>query len=183
VGPNVNAADRSEAVWRKRATPRRRHFVLLVMLAAIAESVAACGGGVSPGVGSAGSLRTTTNSGAAQSGLRYTSCMRAHGVPNFPDPASNGLFQLPKGLKHEPQFPSAFSACARDLPGGRPLAKQVNVREELGFANCMRAHGISDFPDPDSSGRFSIIPADTNSPRFAAAARACQVTGIHWNGP
>jgi hypothetical protein len=52
------------------------------------------------------------------------------------------------------------------------------------YAACMRSHGVSNFPDPDSTGRLKItsgrdsngqpIGVDVNSPRFKGAARACQ---------
>jgi hypothetical protein len=163
---------------RKRTTPRwRRAGPLVVLLAAVAVSVAACGGGGShdPANG------TSTQSPARQSGVLFAGCMRSHGVPNFPDPVPGGGFGTPSGVKHEPRFQSASQACQGDLPGGGPSAKHVNIREELNFAGCMRSHGVSNFPDPMPGGGWDI-PGNTNSPQFEAAARACQTTGIHWNG-
>jgi hypothetical protein len=37
----------------------------------------------------------------------------------------------------------------------------------------MRAHGISDFPDPEPSGRIKAPPSGTHSPAFQEAGRAC----------
>ena len=48
--------------------------------------------------------------------------------------------------------------------------------EALKFAECMRSHGITDFPDPSSGGGF-IFPASRGiiqSPQFQAAQKACQ---------
>lgn len=45
------------------------------------------------------------------------------------------------------------------------------------FAACMRAHGVSGFPDPSSQGAIQIGPSsgiDPSSPRFRAAQQACQ---------
>jgi hypothetical protein len=45
------------------------------------------------------------------------------------------------------------------------------------FAACMRAHGVSNFPDPSSKGAIEIGPdsgLDPNSPKFRAAQQACQ---------
>jgi hypothetical protein len=48
------------------------------------------------------------------------------------------------------------------------------------FAECMRSHGVREFPDPDSSGTFTIetiangTSIDTNSPAFQQAITACK---------
>ena len=153
-----------------------------MLLVAVAVSVAACGGSASPGVASVGSTTTTA---PEQSGTLYASCMRAHGVSNFPDSAvsvNGGQVQLniPHGVKREPNFASASRACQRDLPCSGVPAKHVNIQEELAFSRCMRSHGITDFPDPLPGGGWDI-PGGTNSPQFEAAAHACQSTGVHWN--
>lgn len=49
--------------------------------------------------------------------LRWAACMRSHGEPDFPDPASNGSFTLPSGMDAEsPQFQAALKACPRPAP-------------------------------------------------------------------
>jgi hypothetical protein len=55
--------------------------------------------------------------------LRLAKCMRAHGVPNFPDPTSKGLaFTLSSGIDlNSPAFLGAQKRCQRDsltLGGG-----------------------------------------------------------------
>jgi hypothetical protein len=54
--------------------------------------------------------------------LKFVSCMRKHGESNFPDPSSNGTFQLSGGANpidpNAPQFKSAMSACHALLPPG-----------------------------------------------------------------
>jgi hypothetical protein len=52
------------------------------------------------------------------------------------------------------------------------------------YSACMRSHGVSNFPDPDSNGRIRItggvdgsgqrIGVDMNTPQAKRAARACQ---------
>jgi hypothetical protein len=53
--------------------------------------------------------------------LRYSACMRSHGVPKFPDPQfSNGRAKLSinGGIDpNSPQFKAAQRACASVLPG------------------------------------------------------------------
>jgi hypothetical protein len=52
--------------------------------------------------------------------LKYSACMRSHGVPNFPDPTfSNGNIGISaRGLDaNSPIFQSAQAACRHNLPG------------------------------------------------------------------
>src|SRR6266545_560568 len=55
----------------------------------------------------------------AAAGRAYAQCMRANGVPDFPDPDANG--QL-RGTGHEqqgdPKFEAAMQICRPKLPGG-----------------------------------------------------------------
>jgi hypothetical protein len=155
----------------------RRVGPVLVVLAGVAGSVAACGGGGSDHAASSSSNIARAPSSAGQSGVLYANCMRANGVSNFPDSAvsvNDGKvqFDVPLTIKTEPQFPSASRACQGDLPASGVPAKQVNVQDELEYANCMRAHGIIDFPDPMPGGGFNL-PFNTNSAPFEAADNAC----------
>jgi hypothetical protein len=44
--------------------------------------------------------------------LTMAKCVRAHGIPNFPDPDGKGVFQLPSGISpNSPQFQTAMQAC------------------------------------------------------------------------
>lgn len=47
----------------------------------------------------------------------------------------------------------------------------------VGFAGCMRSHGVPTFPDPDSSGGIPkpqvVAAAETNPNKFKAAQTAC----------
>lgn len=172
--------------WPRLVGPR------VVLLVAVAALVTGCGDS-NAAVASVSSSSTSTNSAGApssarQTGLLYASCMRAHGIANFPDSAVSVIggrveIHLPQGIKREAGFLSASQACQKDLPvSSGTSAKKTNIPDELKFARCMRSHGITNFPDPTPGGGFNI-PGDTNSPQFEAAAKACQWTGIHWNGP
>ena len=46
----------------------------------------------------------------------------------------------------------------------------------LKISECMRAHGITNFPDPTATGAFSSPVSVAKVPGYAAAAKAC-------NGP
>src|SRR5581483_6696916 len=99
---------------------------------------------------------------AQQSGaLAFAGCMRSNGVPRYPDPDSSG--QLVKESLQQlgvssSRFASAENACRRLAPnGGSPPSSAQEQREKelsLRFAQCVRAHGVPNFPDPDGTGRI-----------------------------
>jgi hypothetical protein len=74
----------------------------------------------------------------------------------------------------------AVAACgggaksATSSVGNSKGAAQYN--NALKFAKCMRAHTVSDFPDPQYPGGFSgsaLAAVNTLSPAFESAANAC----------
>jgi len=57
------------------------------------------------------------------------------------------------------------------------LSQSTNTQKALAYSRCMRAHGVSRFPDPISSGvipKVSVGQLGVGSSRFQAAQRACQ---------
>jgi hypothetical protein len=116
--------------------------------------------------------------------IAYAACMRSHGVPNFPDPNSNGTILLPQGTDlTSPQFQSAQQACQSLRPAGAagpPSA--ADQQKAVQYAACMRAHGFPDYPDPQPTGNgFTVqIPSgfDPNSPQTQAALRACESLNV-----
>ena len=48
--------------------------------------------------------------------LRFARCMRAHGVPNFPDPTSQGIALSPAIDPKSSQFAAATQACRKLAP-------------------------------------------------------------------
>jgi hypothetical protein len=90
-------------------------------------------------------------------------------------------------------FMAAQRKCAKySKGGGKPpsAAKQQQaVAQVLKFSECMRSHGITDFPDPQVSssgggtrigislgggGKGSSSNLNPNNPQFQAAQKACQ---------
>jgi hypothetical protein len=112
--------------------------------------------------------------------------VRQHGVPDFPDPDSNG--NPPADVKQiarsNPQFPAANSACVHLLPNGGPPT-QADLQQEWSqardFTRCMRNHGVPNFPDPTADPRhpeqptFSLRAAgiDQNSSQIRPKAQEC----------
>lgn len=156
-----------------------RGLSIAIVLAAIGCGIALAGCGSSskpPGSGPAGTQA-----------LRYANCMRANGEPRFPDPGSNGALPKPTA----PAFRAAENACAKLQPvglhlHGPPKPSAAELRAALAFTRCMRAHRISDFPDPLRTVPFVAnltlgpgeyfplnSPTETQSPAFRQAAKAC----------
>ncbi|HEX6471983.1 MAG TPA: hypothetical protein VF069_23010 [Streptosporangiaceae bacterium] len=93
-------------------------------------------------------------------------CIRQHGVPNFPDPTQNpqtGRWDLPPGTRKPP--PNVMNACkalldrlpeTRGDESAAPLspAEMAKARQ---WAQCMRQHGVADWPDPEPDGTF-VVP-------------------------
>ncbi len=55
--------------------------------------------------------------------LKYSACMRSHGVPNFPDPIFSGgnIALVPRGIdQSSPLFLAAQKACESERPGVAP---------------------------------------------------------------
>jgi hypothetical protein len=121
---------------------------------------------------------------AQQNGaMAFSSCVRAHGVPAYPDPGSDGL--LPKKTPVQlgvssAELQAAQGACIHLVPnGGQPTQVQVQQYRNtmLIYARCLRDHGVSNMPDPDSRGHLDIGPGtgvDVNSPGFQAAYDTCK---------
>ena len=110
--------------------------------------------------------------------------MRTNGVPNWPDPDSTGAFDKSKLTAQElgasdAQVQAAQTACRHLLPnsGGPTQAQlQQSTAQALTFAQCMRSHGVSDFPDPDDTGRIpdpASVGLDQGAPAFRAANQDC----------
>ncbi len=161
--------------------------VALAVAGTLAVLASACGGSPASSVARLGSTttRSTTSAASAQGSgaIAFSGCMRSHGVPAYPDPGSNGL--LPKETPQQLGVSSsvltaAQRACIHLVPnGGRPSPAQVQQYKSamLKYARCIRAHGVSNMPDPDSRGHLDIGPGtdvDIDSPQFQAAYQACK---------
>jgi hypothetical protein len=159
---------------------------VIILLAAIGLPVAACGS-------SSPTSSTSTAAGAVSAKqtamVSFSRCMRANGVPNFPDLSRGMSIQQTPGSftvngvhVNAPAFQSAMRTCRSKLPnGGRPPALNNSQRQAaLRFSACMRTHGVPGFPDPTFTGggvRLALPRGsgslDPNSPAFKSAQAAC----------
>jgi hypothetical protein len=51
---------------------------------------------------------------------------------------------------------TAIAACGGSSPTKTTASTAVHKNESLKMAECMRTHGVPDFPDPTSGGGFSV---------------------------
>jgi hypothetical protein len=143
--------------------------------------------------GSSG-LPASTTAGSpdlASLGHEYSQCVRDHGVPAYPDMVViAGHLTLPDNTEGDAgsaalrAAPAAQQACqpilAR-LPAAaqKDQAPSAQDREALlKFAQCLRTHGIPEWPDPQADGSFPIagtpLADEAKSARMQAATQACK---------
>ena len=168
-------------------------LVAIALIAGLAVFIAGRStGSASPGVASIGPSPTPAGQSSGQGGsaqnktVTFSSCMRSHGVPSFPDADSQGHLVVTTGGKqgislnlNSPQFQTAEKACQKFASGLASAASNAQLMaQELHFAQCMRSHGVPSFPDPLSGGGSPAVRAgktgDVNAPQFQTAMKACQ---------
>lgn len=212
--------DRSHST---RLTHASRAHVLTVTTLVGAILLAGCGGSSGDGSTTAstaagGNARTAassaTASGATSAGantpgaggsgpLAFAKCMRADGVPNFPDPHTGAgpVFNTAGIDPSSPAFQTAQAKCQRLMGGavGGPFSfgarthpSAQTLAKLLRIARCMRQHGVPQFPDPQTSvpsnpsaagasvitdfdGVILVFPATLNlqAPAYRHALTAC----------
>lgn len=63
--------------------------------------------------------------------------------------------------------PSGTGSGAADTTAG-------HTSRDLEFSDCMRSHGVSNFPDPTANGLQIPAEIDAQSPAFKSAQQACR---------
>jgi hypothetical protein len=155
---------------------------VVAMLASV--SIAACGGS---------SSTATTAASTTNTGLKFAACMRAHGVPDYPDPRGGNTNVDTHTLSESTQVvDAALGKCQKEAPGPNlgprlSTAQMARVRTgALALAKCMRGHGLV-YPDPEvtpgpnghglavgwSPAELKAHPMAYKSPAFKAANASC----------
>jgi hypothetical protein len=170
----------------RRAALRALALAGVVGLSLLAAACGHSSGAKVAQTGTTSSTNGSQSSGASGSGgaQALSACMRSHGVPNFPDPESDGSIHLSPAIDRGSRtFQGAYRACRALDPGGQ-LNQQTRTQllqqlpPLLAYAKCMRTHGVPTFADPDITpdGHHIEFPVSnfTNSPASTAAAAACR---------
>jgi hypothetical protein len=134
---------------------RKRWPLAALALIAMVFLISACGS--SAPAGSSTSIDGGNNTAAnAPKAVKFAECMRSNGISKFPDPGASGKFTIDGVVNgssldpNTPAFEQAISAC-RDLePAGFTGSERSpqQMQAALKFAQCIRANGVKDFPDP-----------------------------------
>jgi hypothetical protein len=185
----MNDDDGSGPRDRTGRTARRRAGALTAVVAGVTLLAAACGG-------SSAETNTFAPGATYAQALAFAKCMRSNGVPQFPAPDRQGNFnnaQIEALENNNSQADDAIHQCRSVLPNaGTGLTveqiqaiQQTNLRNAVKAAHCMRAHGITGFPDPDGSTQASGInwqpvmsaiqsgSLSLGTPSYEAAFMAC----------
>ena len=146
----------------------------------LAFAAAGCGGSSGDdGIASASSAKPKPSATASQGKtdpkdvqaalLKFARCMRANGLPNFPDPklgSDGGVgISLPDGVSPE-KAEKVQQKCRQYLPNGGepPKLDPKELERQRQFAKCMRANGVPDFPDPQPNGSLKVQNKATGGP-------------------
>ena len=191
---NDHSACRRGPLGRSRL---RRAGLLAAAAAGVALLAAACSGGTTtttvvttPPATAASTAAVPTAAPATtapttyQLAVAYAQCMRTHGEPTWPDPASDGNFADNINTSTA-QYLSANGACGHLLPNGGALTRAQTdqaVAALSKYAACMRSHGIPKYPDPDpryvqagltGPGSIAVQALNITMQQFNSASHAC----------
>lgn len=136
-------------------------------------------------IGSAGlafATQAVADPDGQEQATRYSECMRANGVADFPDPNAQGQISYGGISVSKATWQNAIGACANLQPPGWSDAGRTPAQQfaALKFAQCVRDHGVPDFPDP-ASARDPLIDTSkmrgdvraSSIPELKPAVEAC----------
>jgi hypothetical protein len=178
-------------------------LALVGLLVTAGLLAAACGGGSKDPAAASGSGTNTTVAPGGKTGapgssgnsttqtelLDLAQCMRSHGVATFPDPSATegtfGAMVSSAGIDLQaPTVQAALQACKQytATQSVNPAQNAAQNAQALQFAQCMRSHGVPNYPDPSSAtgaGTGAVHlnlqgpGIDFGSPTVQAAITAC----------
>jgi hypothetical protein len=177
------AADRPPV---KETTMRTRTVAALALMSALV--VAGCGRTASndPQVATAqtstakpSSSPSVSTSDDPDAPVKFSQCMRDHGLTWFPDPSDGKLAVAePPGVDRS-KVEAAQKACKQYLPNGgeAPKPSAEDLERSRNLAKCMRENGVPNFPDPQPDGGLAIdsskLGTGPGDPTFDKAEQAC----------
>ncbi|MFB4277393.1 MULTISPECIES: hypothetical protein [unclassified Nonomuraea] len=162
-------------------TKRRRPLLAIsAVTLALAWGATGCAQDAEPTVATAGpSARSTAGAGgdSEASPIRFSRCMREQGITWFPDPQPDGglVVSEPEGTDRK-KVEAAEEACKKYSPhGGKPGRTDAEGIAKMRRASqCMREHGVTNYPDPDANGNVRIDEKSGISPGDPTVKKAQQ---------
>jgi hypothetical protein len=154
---------------------------------AASAAAAALAAALLSGCGSGGNSAATTTAaqgngeanGAPDANIEaIVRCYRAHGDASFPDPVydpSDGRWHFGTSPGSAPL--STQQACQHLFPVGNasPPVPQPQFQQLVRLAECIRRHGVPNWPDPDPAGSFPLPPSlQTKTSAQVTAQAACR---------
>jgi hypothetical protein len=171
---------------RKESEMRTRTVAVLSLMLVLGSAACARTGTKDPQVASAqnGGAKPSASASATPSDdpdapLKFSRCMREHGLPWFPDPSDGKMsVAIPKGTDPK-KMEAAQEACKKYMPDGgearKPSAEEL--AQARAMAKCMRENGIPNFPDPNPDGGIAIdsgkLGTGPGDPTWEKAEKAC----------
>jgi len=190
---------------------RAARLALLIALPVLALT-AACGGAASsddgiasvsdaPSAGAAGDRSGSSPGGQApgksafyDAQMKYVTCMRKNIDKDFPDPKLSGYLDWSKidELQRKPGNEAISKGgrdgvCTKDMLDAAKLEPRRDTQQQyesmLAHAQCMRAHGVSRFTNPQLKDGNVMPGGDPNpaspeialdSPAYKQARQACK---------
>ncbi|MDF2982123.1 MAG: hypothetical protein K0Q69_1895, partial [Devosia sp.] len=108
----------------------------------------------------------------------YAQCMRDNGYAEFPDPTPGEGMRFLITPGSAARFEKASAACHDLAPEGMRGEGVTPEQLEglLKLAQCVREHGLPNFPDPSPDGGFDAgkLGAGPDDPKLRAAMDACR---------
>ncbi len=182
--------------------PRSARSALPALLvgAALAVTLTACSSSSGPQVASLGQSAAAGGSASPSASVdretaarQFASCMRSHGVPDFPDPTVDSSGNVRLGLggggggidRSNPSVRTAMDSCRQYLqslrPNFSPEQRQQLQDALLKYAQCMRANGYQ-MADPnftgDGGGFRALGQINRSDPAFQKADAICRPTTL-----
>ncbi len=168
---------------------------VLVFGLLVAVGAAGCGGtddgddGIATAGGAGGGASASPSAAPMtdeERQVKFAQCMRDQGI-DMPDPEIDGgkvtikMSARPGAAAGDPQkMDAAMEKCRQYLPNGgerqKPNPEQLEQARKM--SQCMREHGVPDFPDPEPDGgiKTQVTPGsklNPDDPTFKAAQEAC----------
>jgi len=158
----------------------------MILVGVLALALAGCDRGDGPGIATAGGAVATRSADPSapaadksERARQFAQCMRDNGVP-VGDPDEEGpKIDSNAGISKR-QLSDAYEACRAFAPDDEVkhhVPEPAELERLRQFAQCLRDHGVPDWPDPEPDGSFGDDPTVVNaknSPRMRSAMEACE---------